>query len=81
MHPGPRGHARGVYYTLFRFATIGVFLVIAAKDANPRQAKGIDSALRALAHMPLGPLLLVVVALGLATFGIHSFCEAKWRAV
>jgi Domain of Unknown Function (DUF1206) len=70
------GMARG-----FVFGTIGVFLVIAAKDANPRQAKGIDSALRALAHTPLGPVLLVIVALGLATFGVYSWCEARWRAV
>jgi hypothetical protein len=63
------------------FGTVGVFLVIAAIDAKPRQAKGIDSALRALAHTPLGPWLLVVVALGLVTFGVYSWCEAKWRAV
>jgi len=70
------GIARG-----FVFGTVGVFLVIAALDANPVQAKGIDSALRALAHTPLGPWLLVVVALGLVTFGVYSWCEAKWRAV
>ena len=70
------GIARGIV-----FGTVGVFLVIAAQDANPRQAKGIDSALRALAHTPLGPWLLVVVALGLVTFGVYSCCEARWRAV
>lgn len=70
------GIARG-----FVFGAIGVFLVIAAKDANPRQARGIDSALRALAHTPLGPWLLVIVALGLLTFGVYSWCEARWRAV
>jgi hypothetical protein len=70
------GIARGAV-----FATIGVFLVIAAKDASPRQAKGIDSALRALAHTPLGPWLLVVVAIGLMMFGVYSWCEARWRAV
>ena len=70
------GIARGAV-----FATIGVFLVIAAKDANPRQAKGIDSALRALAHTPLGPWLLVVVAIGLMMFGAYSWCEARWRTV
>jgi Domain of Unknown Function (DUF1206) len=70
------GIARG-----FVFGVIGVFLVIAAKDASPGQAKGIDSALRALAHTPLGPWLLVVVALGLMTFGVYSWCEARWRAV
>lgn len=70
------GIARG-----FVFATVGVFLIIAALDANPAQAKGIDSTLRALAHTPLGPWLLVVVALGLMTFGVYSWCEARWRAV
>ena len=70
------GIARGLV-----FATVGVFLIIAARDANPRQAKGIDSALRALAHTPLGPWLLVVVALGLVIFGVYSCCEARWRAV
>jgi Domain of Unknown Function (DUF1206) len=70
------GIARGVV-----FATIGVFLVIAGKDASPKQAKGIDSALRALSHTPLGPVLLIVVALGLATFGVYSWCEARWRVV
>jgi len=70
------GIARG-----FVFGTVGVFLVVAAQQANPQQAKGIDSALRALAHTPLGPWLLVVVALGLVTFGVYSWCEARWRAV
>jgi hypothetical protein len=69
------GIARG-----FVFGTVGVF-VVAAVDANPGQAKGIDSALRALAHTPLGPWLLVVIALGLMTFGVYSWCEARWRAV
>ena len=70
------GIARGLV-----FGTIGVFLIVAAADANPGQAKGIDTALRALAHTPLGPWLLVVIALGLMTFGVYSWCEARWRAV
>jgi hypothetical protein len=70
------GIARGVV-----FATVGVFLIIAAADANPKQAKGIDSALRALAHTPAGPWVLIVIALGLVTFGVYSWCEARWRDV
>jgi hypothetical protein len=70
------GIARGVV-----FGTVGVFLVVAAVKAQPQQAKGVDSALRALARTPLGPWLLVVVALGLVTFGVYSWCEARWRAV
>jgi hypothetical protein len=70
------GIARGVVAV-----TAGVFLVVAAVDANPQQAKGVDSALRALAHTPLGPVVLILVALGLVTFGAYSGCEARWRDV
>ena len=70
------GFARGAV-----FATIGIFLAVAAIDANPGQAKGIDSALRVFAHTPLGPRLLVLVAVGLVMFGVFSCCEARWRRV
>jgi hypothetical protein len=63
------------------FVTIGIFLVVAAIEARPGQAKGIDSALVTLAHTPLGPVLLVLVAAGLVLFGIFSCCEARWRQV
>jgi len=63
------------------FACIGVFLIIAAIDAKPGQAKGIDSALREFAKTPLGPWLLALVAIGLVLFGIFSCCEARWRRV
>ncbi|MBV9383697.1 MAG: DUF1206 domain-containing protein [Streptosporangiaceae bacterium] len=68
------GIARGVV-----FATVGVFLVVAAVEVKPGQAKGIDSSLRALTATPLGPWLLVIVALGLILFGVFSCCEARWR--
>jgi hypothetical protein len=67
------GIARGIV-----FGAVGVFLVIAAVQAKPQQAKGVDSALRALAATPLGPWLLVLVALGLIMFGVFSWCEARW---
>jgi Domain of Unknown Function (DUF1206) len=70
------GIARGVV-----FAAVGVFLIVAGAKSQPDQAKGIDSALRAFAQTPLGPWLLVVVALGLVTFGLFSCCEARWRKV
>jgi len=49
------------------------------RPGNPRQAKGVDSALRTLASTPLGPWLLVLVAIGLIMFGLFSFCQAKWQ--
>jgi hypothetical protein len=70
------GVARGVV-----FVTIGIFLAVAAIEAKPGQAKGIDSALRVFAQTPLGPWLLVLVAVGLVIFGAFSCCEARWRDV
>jgi hypothetical protein len=70
------GIARGAV-----FATAGIFLMVAAADAQPGKAKGVDSALRALAKTPFGPWLLVLVALGLVLFGVYSWAEARWRAV
>jgi hypothetical protein len=67
------GIARGAV-----FVTAGIFLVVAAVQARPSQAKGADSALRALAGTPLGPWLLLLVAIGLIMFGLFSWCEAKW---
>ena len=68
------GIARGTV-----FVTAGIFLVVAAAKAKPQQAKGIDSSLRALASTPLGPWLLVLVAIGVIMFGVFSCCQAKWR--
>jgi hypothetical protein len=68
------GVARGIV-----FVTAGIFLVVAAVKAQPREAKGIDSSLRVLAGTPLGPWLLVAVAVGLIMFGVFSCCEARWR--
>jgi uncharacterized protein DUF1206 len=68
------GIARGIV-----FVTAGVFLLVAAARSQPGQAKGIDSALRTLAAAPIGPWLLVLVAIGLIMFGAFSCCEARWR--
>jgi hypothetical protein len=70
------GVARGAV-----FVTIGIFLAIAAINAKPGQAKGIDSGLLVFAHTPLGPWLLVLVAVGLIMFGAFSGCEARGRDV
>jgi Na+/alanine symporter len=73
-HPG----GQALVVVIIVFLTAGIFLVIAAVDVRPQQAKGIDSSLRALAATPLGPWLLVLVAIGLIMFGLFSCCQAKW---
>jgi hypothetical protein len=68
--------ARGVV-----FCVAGGFLTDAAVSFNPQKAQGIDGSLLKLATTPLGPGLLVAVALGLVVFGGYSCCEARWRQV
>jgi uncharacterized protein DUF1206 len=63
------------------YAAAGAFLAYAGITFDPGKAKGVDGTLREFAHTGAGPLLLVLVALGLIVFGIYSFCEARWRRV
>lgn len=65
--------ARGIVFGL-----IGLFLILAAVQANPSQAKGFDGALLALSEQPYGQVLLGIVALGLIAFGIYSMLDAFW---
>lgn len=71
---GRAGHAaRGVVFSL-----IGFFIAKAAWDSDPGQAKGLDGTLQTLAAQPYGPILLLVVAIGLVAFGIYSILCARW---
>jgi hypothetical protein len=63
------------------FGLIGVFLIVAALQHNPHQARGLDGALRTLIQQPFGPVLLGIVALGLVAYGVYSFVEARYRRV
>ena len=60
-------------------AGIGIAALDAAITYDPAKAKGVDGVLRSFAQSPIGPWLLILVALGLIAFGILSFFEAKWR--
>ncbi|MEU6035765.1 DUF1206 domain-containing protein [Actinomadura sp. NPDC047616] len=57
----------------------GVLLSYAAVSFDPHKAQGVDGTLREFARTPVGPWLLVAVAVGLLLFGLFSFCEARWR--
>jgi hypothetical protein len=74
---GVFGHvARGVV-----FALVGYGLLKAALDYNPKEAVGLDGALRELAHAAYGPFLLGVVAAGLAGFALYSIVDSRYRKV
>ncbi|MEU0132328.1 MULTISPECIES: DUF1206 domain-containing protein [unclassified Streptomyces] len=63
------------------FATAGGFAIAAAVQHEPGRAKGMDDTLRSFTETPVGPWLLVLVALGLAAFGLFSWANARWRKV
>jgi hypothetical protein len=66
--------ARMVVFTL-----IGIFLVRAAVDYEPKKAVGLDGALATIDHAPYGPYFLGVVAAGLIAFGTYSLTDARFR--
>ncbi|ABW14645.1 protein of unknown function DUF1206 [Parafrankia sp. EAN1pec] len=66
--------ARGIVFGL-----AGVFVVKAAVEFDPDEAKGFDGTLRTIADQAYGQVLLVVCAVGLVLFGAYSFIEARYR--
>lgn len=63
------------------FALAGVLVVAAAVTADPDKAGGVDAALLSVAEQPYGPVVLCLVALGLACFAAFTVGEALWRKV
>lgn len=61
------------------FALVGIFVIKAAVDHKPGQARGFDVALKSVAHAPFGQFLLIVAALGLLCFGAYCLAEARYR--
>lgn len=61
------------------FALAGVFVIVAAVNANPHKAGGLDQALRELLGMTAGPFLVALAGIGLIVFGLYGYTEAKWR--
>jgi hypothetical protein len=74
---GVAGHlARAAVYGL-----IGVFLVRAAYQYDPKETVGLDGALAKIARADYGPWLLGLTAAGLIAYGLFCFVEARWREV
>ncbi|MBW4682389.1 MAG: DUF1206 domain-containing protein [Microcoleus vaginatus WJT46-NPBG5] len=68
--------ARGVVLSI-----AGIFLIQAARQSNPNEARGLSGALDTLAQQPYGPWLLGIVALGLMAYGIYMGVEARFRRI
>ncbi len=63
------------------FGLVGIFLIKAAVDYNPRAAVGLDGALAKIVHRSYGPLLLGIVAAGLIAFALYSLSDARYRRI
>lgn len=83
-HPGTwvvRAGRLGYIAKGVALALVGGFLVASAAGASGDQPEGLDGALRALADLPFGTVLLVLAALGFAAYGVYSFARAKYARV
>ncbi len=63
------------------FGLIGYFFIVAAIDANPNEAIGIEGALRTLSQSYFGKTVLFVTAAGLVCHGVLSLYEARYRRI
>jgi hypothetical protein len=56
---------------------VGILFAIAAVTVNPAEATGLDGALKALAMLPFGMAILVLVGVGFIAYGLYSFVRAR----
>jgi hypothetical protein len=63
------------------FALAGAFLVHAAIEANPRNAKGLGDILQWLRAQSFGDVVLLVAAVGLVAYGAYQLVIARYRAI
>lgn len=58
-------------------AVIGGLFVYAAVTQDPDKSGGLDQALQEISQQPFGQLLLTLVALGIACYGLFAFARAR----
>ena len=63
------------------FALMGLFLLRAAWEYDPKEARGLDGALMELSQQSYGGLLLGAVAVGLMAYALYCFVEARYRRI
>src|SRR5215216_524438 len=68
--------ARGIV-----FGVVGTFLIRAALEYDPQEARGLGGALQTLAQQPFGPWRLGVVSFGLIAYGLFMLAVARYRHI
>ncbi|MGO4689977.1 DUF1206 domain-containing protein [Glaciibacter sp. 2TAF33] len=80
---GPAGRAT-VGFGVFGYVSkgvavgvVGVLVIVAAFTLDPSKSTGLDGALRSLAALPFGMVILVIVGAGLIAYGLYCFVRAR----
>lgn len=68
--------ARGIVFWI-----MGAFVVTAAVQSDPSEARGLEGALTTLGEQAYGPWLMGLVALGLVAYGLFQFAKAWYRRI
>jgi hypothetical protein len=73
--------ASGIAARCVAFCLAGIFLANAGLQADPSKARGLSGSLNALRDQPYGRWLLVIVALGLAGYGVYCALKARYGRI
>ncbi|MGI8524113.1 MAG: DUF1206 domain-containing protein [Nocardioides sp.] len=60
------------------FVVIGGLFGYAAISHEPKKSGGLDSALHTVLQQPFGPVLLFLIAIGIACYGLFCFARARY---
>lgn len=63
------------------FALVGWFLLLAAWRFDATEPKSLDESLTTLVQQPNGRWLCLLVAVGMAAWGLNAAAQARWREV
>jgi len=59
------------------FGIVGSLFLYAGLSHDPKKSGGLDQALHKVLQQPVGPVLLLLIALGLACYGLFCFARAR----
>jgi hypothetical protein len=62
------------------FCVVGGLFVAAAYSHHAKKSGGLDQALRTVLQQPFGPFLLILIAAGIACYGLFCFARARHLA-
>lgn len=77
----PRLSSLGLLARFAVFGLIGGFLLKAAWEHDPKEAIGLDGALRKVIQASYGPVLLTIVAGGLLCYALFCLAESRYRRI